>query len=84
MRYRISGKHIDVGESLQSHVQTEISEILGKYAEHSTDALITFSKETHEYICETAIHLSTGITVNSKAKANDIYVSFDKSSKKVE
>ena len=78
MRYKISGKHIDVGERLQSHVQTEISKILGKYAERPTDALITFSKETHEYVCETAIHLSTGITVNSKAKANDIYVNFDK------
>ena len=47
MRYKISGKHIDVGERLQSHVQTEISKILGKYAERPTDALITFSKETH-------------------------------------
>ena len=78
MRYKISEKHIDVGERLQSHVQTEISKILGKYAERPMDALITFSKETHEYVCKTAIHLSTVITINSKAKANDIYVDFDK------
>ena len=68
MRYKISGKHIDVGERLQSHVQTEISKILGKYAERPMD----------EYVCKTAIHLSTVITINSKAKANDIYVNFDK------
>ena len=84
MRYKISGQQINVGESLQIHVQTEISEILGKYAERPTDALITFSKEAHEYVCETAIHLSTGITVNSRAKASDIYISFDKSAKKIE
>ena len=78
MRYKISEKHIDVGEILQSHVQREISKILGKYAERPMDALITCSKETHEYVCKTAIHLSTVITINSKAKANDIYVNFDK------
>ena len=78
MRYKISGKHIDVGERLQSHVQTEISKILGKYAERPMNALITFSKETHEYVSKTAIHLSIVITINSKAKANDIYVNFDK------
>ena len=38
MRYKISEKHIDIGKSLQSHVQTEISKILGKYAERPTDA----------------------------------------------
>ena len=84
MRYKISGKQIDIGESLQTHVEMEVSDILNKYAERPTDALITFSKESHEFVCETAIHLSTGITVNSKAKEHDIYVSFDKSAKRVE
>lgn len=84
MRYQISGKHIDVGESLQTHVQTEVSEILGKYAERPTDALIVFSKDAHEFVCETAIHLSTGMTVNSKARANEIYGSFDKSAERIE
>jgi ribosomal subunit interface protein len=84
MRYQISGKQIDVGESLQTHVQAEVSEILEKYAERPTDALIIFSKDAHEYVCETAIHLSTGMTVNSKARANDIYASFDKSAERIE
>tara|TARA_Y100000389_G_scaffold149687_1_gene149104 strand:- start:156 stop:734 length:579 start_codon:yes stop_codon:yes gene_type:complete len=84
MRYKISGKQIDIGESLQTHVEMEVSDILEKYAERPTDALITFSKESHEFVCETAIHLSTGITVNSKAKEHDIYASFDKSAKRIE
>jgi ribosomal subunit interface protein len=84
MRYQISGKHIDIGESLQTHVQSEVSEILEKYAERPTDALIVFSKDAHEYVCETAIHLSTGMTVNSKARASEIYGSFDKSAERIE
>lgn len=84
MRYQISGKQIDIGESLQTHVKAEVSEILEKYAERPTDALIIFSKDAHEYVCETAIHLSTGMTVNSKARATDIYASFDKSAERIE
>ena len=84
MRYKISGKQINIGESLKTHVEMEVSDILEKYAERPTDALITFSKESHEFVCETAVHLSTGITVNSKAKTNDIYTCFDKSAKRIE
>jgi ribosomal subunit interface protein len=84
MRYKISGKQINIGESLKTHVEMEVSDILKKYAERPTDALITFSKESHEFVCETAVHLSTGITVNSKAKTNDIYTCFDKSAKRIE
>ena len=84
MRYKISGKQINIGESLKTHVEMEVSDILKKYAERPTDALITFSKESHEFVCETAVHLSTGITVNSKAKTINIYTCFDKSAKRIE
>ncbi|GLQ35500.1 ribosomal subunit interface protein [Amylibacter marinus] len=84
MRYKISGKQIDIGTSLQTHAETELAEILDKYAERPTDAIVTFSKDAHEYVCETAIHLSTGLSVNSKARATEIYDSFDKSAQRVE
>lgn len=60
MRYQISGKQIDIGEALQIHVQTELDEVVKKYAERPTDANIVFSRSAHEYVCETTIHLSTG------------------------
>jgi len=77
MRYQISGKHIDVGQSLQDHVKQELSAIIEKYAERPTEAVITFSKDRHEFVCESSVHLSTGLTVNAKAKASDVYASFD-------
>lgn len=77
MKYQISGKHIDIGESLKQHVESELGEIVGKYAERPTDAHITFSKDRHEFICEAAVHLSTGLTVNARSRANEIYESFD-------
>lgn len=84
MRYQISGKQIDIGDSLQTHVKQELSEIVQKYAERPTEAIITFSKDRHEFVCESSVHLSTGLTVNAKAYATEIYGSFDACGEKME
>ena len=44
MRYQISGKHIDIGAALQTHVQEELGAVVGKYAERPTDATVFFPK----------------------------------------
>ena len=77
MRYQISGRQIDIGEALQTHVKAELTEIMDKYAGRPTDATITFSKDAHKYVCETIVHLSTGMTAQAKAHANEIYAAFE-------
>lgn len=84
MRYQISGKQIDIGEALQVHVQTELNEMLGKYAGRPTEAVVTFSKSGQEYVCESVVHLSTGLTVQAKGSDHEIYAAFDASSEKMD
>lgn len=84
MRYQITGKQIDIGEALQTHVQTEMGEVVNKYAGRPTDANIVFSKSGHEYVCETEVHLSTGLTAQAKGHATEIYAAFDSASEKME
>ncbi|MEX0338267.1 MAG: ribosome-associated translation inhibitor RaiA [Arenibacterium sp.] len=84
MRYQISGKQIDIGESLQNHVKTELSEAVKKYAERPTDAIVIFSRSAHEYVCETTVHLSTGLTASAKAHATEIYAAFENCTEKME
>ncbi len=84
MRYQISGKQIDIGEALQTHVQQELSEMLGKYAGRPTDATVVFSKSGHENVCEATVHLSTGLTAQAKAHENEIYAAFDSCSEKMD
>lgn len=84
MRYQITGKQIDIGEALQSHVKSELSEVVGKYAERPTDANVVFSKDAYNHVCEATVHLSTGLTAQAKASANEIYAAFDKCSEKME
>jgi ribosomal subunit interface protein len=84
MRYQISGKQIDIGEALQTHVKTEMDEILSKYAGRPTEAYVVFSKSAHEYVCESVVHLSTGLNAQATGKATEIYAAFDASSEKMD
>jgi ribosomal subunit interface protein len=77
MRYQISGKQIDVGEALQTHVKTELGEVMEKYSQRPTDALIVFSRDAHNYVCEAIVHLSSGLTAQAKGQAIEIYAAFD-------
>ncbi|WIV50734.1 ribosome-associated translation inhibitor RaiA [Marivivens sp. LCG002] len=77
MRYQISGKQIDIGEALQTHVKTELEATLEKYAGRPTEAYIVFSKSGSELVAETVVHLSTGLTCQAKGHAHDIYAAFD-------
>lgn len=84
MRYQISGKQIDIGEALQTHVESELSEILSKYAGRPTEAYVVFSKSGHEFVCESVVHLSTGLTAQATGRATEIYAAFDGSAEKMD
>ncbi|MGB1331648.1 MAG: ribosome hibernation-promoting factor, HPF/YfiA family [Paracoccaceae bacterium] len=84
MRYQISGMHIDIGQALQTHVKNELGDAVFKYAERPTDANVVFSKSGHEYVCETTVHLSTGLTAQAKASSPEIYSAFDSCCEKME
>ncbi|MDC0659153.1 ribosome-associated translation inhibitor RaiA [Leisingera sp. SS27] len=84
MRYKISGKQIDIGEALQVHVQNELGSAVQKYAERPTDATVVFSRSAHEFVCEATVHLSTGLSAQAKAHETEIYAAFDACCEKME
>ncbi len=84
MRYQISGKQIDIGEALRTHVETELGEVVEKYAQRPTDAIVVFSRSAHEYVCEATVHMSTGLTAQAKAHATEIYAAFEACCAKME
>lgn len=84
MRYMISGKQIDIGDALQTHVKERLGEVVDKYAERPTDANVVFSRNAHEYVCEATVHLSTGLTAQARAYATEIYAAFEACCDKME
>ncbi|WP_420857769.1 ribosome hibernation-promoting factor, HPF/YfiA family [Marivivens marinus] len=84
MRYQISGKQIDIGEALQTHVQDELGATVEKYAGRPTEASVVFSKSGSELNCEAIVHLSTGLTCQAKGSAHEIYAAFDSALEKMD
>jgi len=84
MIYQVSGKQIDIGDALQNYVKTEMASIIEKYAGRPTDGSIVFSRDATEFVCEATVHLSNGLTTQSKGHAFDIYTAFDKCGEKID
>ena len=84
MRTQITGKQIDIGEALQTHVSTELAAVFEKYAGRPTDAQVTFSRSAHEFICEATVHLSTGLDFFNDTATTEIYTAFQDSAEKID
>jgi ribosomal subunit interface protein len=84
MRYQISGRQIDIGEALTTHVKAELGEVVEKYAQRPTEAVVVFSRDAHVHVCEAVIHLSTGLTAQAKGVAADIYAAFESCREKLD
>lgn len=77
MHIQVSGKHIDIGDALRTHVEDRLIEAVGKYFDRPVDALVTFSRDRHQFIADSSVHLSTGMTVQATGRADEIYASFE-------
>ncbi len=84
MRYQISGKQINIGDALRTHVQTVLAGAIKKYSDRPIDAHVVFSRSAHEFVCETTIHLSTGLTAQARARNTEIYAAFEACTEKLE
>lgn len=84
MRIQISGKHIDIGESLRSHVEGRMEEICGKYADRAVEAVVTFSRDGYAFVSDSSVHLPTGLTAQARARSDEIYACFEASMDRME
>ncbi len=77
MTVRISGKHVDIGESLRDHVTARVDDALGKYFDGGYSGHVTVEREGVGFKTECKLHLDTGIMLAASGKGGDAYSSFD-------
>jgi len=83
MQLSVKGKQIDVGDALRSHVETQLTEIVGKYFGDSLNASVTFSREAHMFRADITVHAGRGITLQSNADAAEPYPAFDMAAERI-
>ena len=84
MQIKISGKQIDVGEALRTHVEDNLVAAVGKYFDRPVDAQVVFSRNGHGFKCDSSVHLSTGLTAQAHAVNGEIYAAFDQATDRIE
>lgn len=80
----VSGKHMDIGNSLQDYVHDRINLGVKKYLSNITQAKIVFSKHNHLYNAEIILHDSNMGLVKAESGSDDVYTAFDTAAIKIE
>lgn len=77
MQLTVTGKQVDVGVALRSHVEENLEALLGKYFRTAIEAHAVFSREAHLIAVELSLHVGRGMVVNSRGTATEHYLAFD-------
>ena len=77
MALRVSGKNLDIGESLRTHVHGRVADALSKYFDGGYSGHVTVEKEGTGFRTDCLIHLATGLTLQSESMAHDPHASVD-------
>lgn len=86
MEINISGKHVELGEALQKHIENRLHEGVKKYLDRVTQVHVVVTKEGHEFRAD--IHANTGthehVAINGRGQNEDVYSAFDHACEKIE
>ncbi|GAM97701.1 ribosomal subunit interface protein [alpha proteobacterium U9-1i] len=86
MRVQVAGRQMDVGEALKSRIQTELEAGVSKYFNRATDAVVTVAKNGGGVgvAVDCAVHLSSGISLQTHGHGGDAHSAFDDAMTKLE
>jgi ribosomal subunit interface protein len=84
MSFRVSGKHLDVGEALRERVSERIAEAMGKYFDGGYSGHATLQREGSGFRTECAIHLDSKVSLHAEGMAADAYASADQAALRIE
>jgi ribosomal subunit interface protein len=77
MQVTVTGKQIDVGDSLRGHVETTTEAIVGKYFDRAIEAHVVFCRERHLFLSDVTVHAGRGLLVQCHGESDDAYAAFE-------
>lgn len=84
MSLRVSGKNLDIGESLRIYVGARIDGVVAKYSAEPTSGHVTVEREGSGFRTDCTLHFNSGIILQAEAEALDAYASFNKAADRIE
>jgi len=84
MQVQITGKNVDVGDALKSHIEARLDQDVAKYFDDDANGHVTLAKEGGEFRSDCSLTLGSGISLQSHGQSSDAYASFDIAAEKLE
>jgi len=84
MPLRVSGKNLDIGESLRRHVIEKVEAVIARYFDGRVSGHVVISPEGSAYRTDCSFHLSSGMNLQAEGRAHEPYASFEQAADKIE
>lgn len=84
MNIQIAGKHIDLGPSLKTRIETGLEAAVTKYFDRPSEGHVTVSKDGFNMIVDCSVHLPSGIVLQSQGQADEPYAALEDALEKME
>ncbi|HCQ82871.1 MAG TPA: ribosome-associated translation inhibitor RaiA [Rhodobiaceae bacterium] len=84
MKINITGRQIETGEALRTHVEHRLTGAVEKYFTRPADVHVVFSRQGYGFEANCSLHLDSGLYLNATGNDADIYNSFEQSVERIE
>lgn len=83
MQFTVTGKQMDVGDSLRRHIEQNVDRSVGKYFGSGIEAHAVLQREAHLFCCDLSVHIGRGILMQAKEKDADPYLAADRAAERI-
>ncbi|MBM3536362.1 MAG: ribosome-associated translation inhibitor RaiA [Alphaproteobacteria bacterium] len=84
MQLLVSGKHLDVGDSLRGHVTQAIGASAERYFGRAIEGKVIFQRDRRAFRADISLHVARGINVQTHGEAEDPYAAFDMAAERLD
>lgn len=84
MSVRVSGKHMEIGESFTTRIEDHVTGAVRKYYDGGFSSQVIVEKSGSRFTADCKIHLDTGVVLHATGEAQEPQAAFDAAAERVE
>ena len=84
MSVRVSGKHMEIGESFRQRIEEQIDMAVTKYFDGGYSGQVTVQKSSSRFAADCKLHLDSGVILHAAGEAMDPQLAFDAAQMRIE
>lgn len=84
MSFRITGRNMNLGESLTQRIETRVEATVSKYFDGGYSGHATLEKQGSSFAADCMVHLDTGAVLQASDRAADATAAFEGAAERIE